>query len=192
MKRNLLGLMILFLVAATAFSQAPLPEEKNLYRNLDHKFRVIFPPDWRVGKGAGPNTPVKALDGGGAWIAVTVESAEELTAFDFGKFSQSDTEGYAAEVMQYQTNNWQTSKILDVQKTRIGGKPAIQIKWRGTRSTVMGDLDRTFFQYQVINNHRVFTITCGSPSEKFEGYRPVFLRCIFTFTFEEDLPPPKQ
>jgi len=187
MKFKLLGLAVLMSVVAGAIAQAPLPEEKNLYRNTDHKFRVIFPPDWRVGKGAGPNTPVKALDDGGAWIAITIRSDKELADLDFGKFSQSDAEEYVAEIIQGQTNTWQAIKSLDVRKTRVGGKSAIQIKWRGTRSTVAGDLNRTFYQYQFMHLKRMFTITCGSPTEKFDQYTPTFLKCVFTFVFEENL-----
>ncbi|HWQ03628.1 MAG TPA: hypothetical protein VNL38_04030 [Candidatus Nitrosotenuis sp.] len=118
---------------ATPVAGAPASAEKRtvqeevsgtLYTNYTFGFRMYKPPGWRMIEDARRSLPM---------AVVAMGTVDESTLFIVGKEAlRGPLEAHAAQTERSLREIYQDYRSLDESRTRVGGLPAIERKFRGT------------------------------------------------------------
>jgi len=177
----------LFTILFVVFSSCPVFAAGGLlYQSSEHMFSIELPEGWILDKEHRErNILVLAKTPEGESINVAVEKlGAKYAAYTFDDFSALDLEDYIKELEQklHSLNADVTLQEWEVKK--IADKKAVCLLLTLPLHSSDTVIQMKTLQVQIMNNARLYMITCGATNEKFPELRRVFEQSIHSIKFE--------
>ena len=176
-------------IPAQTVSQPPSGKEpygKNLYRNKENHFSIIFPEGWEQSGGRGPNVVVVSKNKTGESINIIVkELPDQFRKYTFENFSQQDVNDFVAINIQDTKKGYPDTSFDGSGTAYVNNCKAIWIKTTQTYKNSTNSFQLTSIIYFIWKNGKQYTISCFAPPEKFAKYENIFISSIGSFVLEE-------
>ena len=176
-------------VAMQTVSQTPSGKEpygKNLYRNKENHFSIVFPDGWAQGGGRGPNVVVVSKNKTGESINIIIKTLpEEFKSVSFVDFSKKDINDYIAGSMDAMHEFYPDASLDDSGTVYINNSKAIWIKTTKTYKNPASTFKLTSIIYNIWKKGKQYTISCFAPPEKYASFEKLFQNAAGSFVIED-------
>lgn len=170
-----------------AFSSCPVFAAGGLlYQNSEHMFSIELPEGWILDKEHREgNILVLAKTTEGESINVAVEQlGAQYAAYTFDDFTALDLEDYIREFEQKLQSINTDVRLLEWGVKKIADKKAVWLLLTLPLHSSDTIIQMNTLHVQIINNARLYMITCGSTNKKFPKLRKTFEQTIHSLKFE--------
>lgn len=173
--KKTMSLTMLFLILTSFMSKA----ETTIFRSEKDKFRFIYPSNWTVKQGNGPNVKAKVtLGNNGVSCNVVVREVPNFTNNDYvSNYSIQD-------VFQGFKGRFTDAKLLNGGLGFMDNIKAYVIIFDNSYSALNKSVKLRTIMAQTVKNEKVFTFTCTSHRSLFGKYELVFADILTSFVFE--------
>lgn len=172
-------LFLIFLCSQNVFAQNLVTSNWLTYRNQEYKFRFIYPSDWIIKQGRGPN--VKALvsnnQANNANCNVVVKTEDALAFLDdklFLDMNENDIKEMAPEGFTY----------LSGGHTHVDNKNAVYMYVSGEYKAFDVSVSMKQIMVSTLVEGKMYLLTCGAVADSFQEYEPLLKQIIRSWVFE--------
>lgn len=159
---------------------------KNLYRNQENKFSIIFPDQWRIGGGRGEHVVVVATNTtDGSSINILVRALpNEIMNMTIDQLSDSDIQEIINFNISSARRGFPDVNLEGSGTTYINNKKAIWIKTTQTYRYPDKSFKLTQMIYMIWTNGKLYQIAASASPQKFNAYAKIFEEVAGSFVYE--------
>jgi len=180
--RNCAFLAILILLASLAGS-AQAGESRNLYRNKDYAFSILFPTGWQQRAGQTPSTVVVSENREGDSIIIQVRHLPKNVTLD--EFPDNELQAFIVEAYNGVKRRFNDATMQNSGITHISNRKAIWMLYSYSVKEALTTRKVTTMYYQVWHEGHQFGILCTASSGRYTQVSSILLNSVRSFIFED-------
>lgn len=177
----------MFTLLFVVFSSCPVyAAGELLYQSSEHMFSIELPKGWIMEKEQRErNILVLARTTNGESINIAVEKlGAQYTVYTFDDFTALDLEDYIKGFEQKLHSLHADVSLQEWGIKKIAGKKAVWLLLNIPVNSFNTVIQMKTLHVQIMNNARLYMITCGSANENFLNFKKIFEQSIHSLKFE--------
>jgi len=183
MRNRSAALLPILVLLAALVGTAQAGESRNLYRNKDYAFSILFPTGWQQRAGQTPSTVVVSQNREGDSIIIQVKILPQNVTLD--SFSDAELKAVISDSYIALKHRFKDIKMHNSGITHICNKKAIWMLYSYSIKVPFSTSKVTTMYYQVWNEGHQYGILCSSAAGRYSHVSGTFLNSVQSFLFED-------